>query len=599
MEQSMQGKLFIVLTVLVQPKLAHYLTATISGKISNEDVIFIHKVFQVEASTRVTIEVDLSYPKQSLREYFGFVPTMGIYTTQDHINIKKRCTDVFYGQLDNRYLHSLVQLESELMQSANWLKIFNPSLERKDIHASKLNCYKTDNFRCKASITIQDFKLRKYSFSFGYYCYTVSGLASPLKGLAYNMSIYATNETNCFKLNRASFTLCYPYVQYGVLPNLYGYERLSILQWRSMKFKDKNITGESCYQHKLEIECNLLVTKCDPQTNQLKPPCREMCYDYSTACRPGQQYVESRNCNYLPSLYGDLPCLYKPARCRIPPYIENATLVHCSRISCYATDNFLHDTVEYSCDKEFKLEGNSIITCMYSGEWSTPPQCRPVTITNPLVIVLPVIFIPLVPLFLLAFQKCRNKMKTKCVHFLHMERVQLDTTLCAVKLIDEPLLSVQRKQNSVTSLVSVHSDKRKRTYDAFVLYHFDSDNDFVADYLLPELEETRDLNLCIHSRNFTPGRDIKDNIEEAIASSNSAIIVISQGFVDSIWCKEEFVDCYIENMKDPAFNLFVIMMQPADTLVNISNYMKTFFANKTYLHLNDTELFTKLARNLQ
>ena len=47
-------------------------------------------------------------------------------------------------------------------------------------------------------------------------------------------------------------------------------------------------------------------------------------------------------------------------------------------------------------------------------------------------------------------------------------------------------------------------------------------------------------------------------------------------------------------MKDAAFNLFVIMMQPADTLVNISNYMNSFFETKTYLQVNDPELFTKL-----
>ena len=113
------------------------------------------------------------------------------------------------------------------------------------------------------------------------------------------------------------------------------------------------------------------------------------------------------------------------------------------------------------------------------------------------------------------------------------------------------------------------------------------------------MEENRNLKLCVHSRNFVPGRNIKDNIEEAKEGSNYAIIVMSQGFVDSMWCKEEFVDCYIENMKDPAFNLFFIMMQSADTLVNISNYMKTFFETKTYLHKNDPELFSKLATHLE
>ena len=141
--------------------------------------------------------------------------------------------------------------------------------------------------------------------------------------------------------------------------------------------------------------------------------------------------------------------------------------------------------------------------------------------------------------------------------------------------------------------------KRIRPFHATIFYHFDTDDDFVINYLLPELEEIRRFKLCIHSRNFVPGRDIKDNIEEAIEGSNSAIIIMSQGFVDSMWCKEEFTHCYIENMKDAAFNLFVIMMQPAETLVNISPYMKTFFANKTYLVVNDPELFTKLTAHLE
>ena len=51
-------------------------------------------------------------------------------------------------------------------------------------------------------------------------------------------------------------------------------------------------------------------------------------------------------------------------------------------------------------------------------------------------------------------------------------------------------------------------------------------------------------------------------------------------------------------MKDAAFNLFVIMMEPEDTLVNVSNYIKTFFDTKTYLNINDPELFSKLATHL-
>ena len=157
-----------------------------------------------------------------------------------------------------------------------------------------------------------------------------------------------------------------------------------------------------------------------------------------------------------------------------------------------------------------------------------------------------------------------------------------------IKRIDRPLLPLKRQLDS----------NRSSFFDAFVLYHFDSNDSFVVNHLLPELEEKRKFRLFIHSRNFTPGRDIKTNIKEAIEGSNSAIIVMSQGFVDSMWCKEEFTHCYIENMKDAAFNLFVIMMQPADTLVNISDYMETFFDTKTYLDVYDPHLFQKMATHL-
>ena len=182
---------------------------------------------------------------------------------------------------------------------------------------------------------------------------------------------------------------------------------------------------------------------------------------------------------------------------------------------------------------------------------------------------------------------CIIKFKAKQIHGMIRFQMQVD-----VKEMDEPLKAFRRKE------VPVYM-KRNREFDPFVLYHFDSDDDFVISHILPQLEENRGFKLFIHSRNFTPGRDIKDNIEEAIEGSNSAIIIMSQRFVDSMWCKEEFTHCYIENMKDAAFNLFVIMMQPADTLVNISPYMKTFFANKTYLQVNDPELFTKLATHLE
>ena len=262
------------------------------------------------------------------------------------------------------------------------------------------------------------------------------------------------------------------------------------------------------------------------------------------------------------------------AESRIESRIESVTESGTYSRTESTTESVTESTTESST--EYKTESTTELTFKSATE-SDSPSLK--------FIVLPILFVLLVILLLIVRYKMKG-IANQTLDF-NREQPQFDASL------------EQRNTNTVASSDTVPPVKRNRAFDAFVLYHFDSDDDFVVSCVLPELGDTRDFKLCIHSRNFTPGRDIKDNIEEAIESSNSAIILLSQGFVDSIWCKEEFTHCYIENMNDPAFHMFVIMMQPVDTLVNISNYMKTFFANKTYLQVDDPELFVKLAAQME
>ena len=137
---------------------------------------------------------------------------------------------------------------------------------------------------------------------------------------------------------------------------------------------------------------------------------------------------------------------------------------------------------------------------------------------------------------------------------------------------------------------------RNRRHDAFVCYCYDGqDPDFVEKTIPQELEEEYNLKLCIHRRDFKVGWDIKWNIVNAIRNSNSAIIIMSQDYINSLWCVEEFEDCYMENMKDPTFKLFVILMQLVDKLKITNEYMKSFFSKKTYLEREYPKLFNKIA----
>ena len=72
-----------------------------------------------------------------------------------------------------------------------------------------------------------------------------------------------------------------------------------------------------------------------------------------------------------PSLGGDIPCFYKPVTCGSPPSVENVAILNMSN------KNNIHsalDTIDYSCNEGFKIEGNKTVSCIYSWEWSTPPK---------------------------------------------------------------------------------------------------------------------------------------------------------------------------------------------------------------------------------
>ncbi|XP_069805835.1 toll-like receptor 2 [Dendropsophus ebraccatus] len=82
-------------------------------------------------------------------------------------------------------------------------------------------------------------------------------------------------------------------------------------------------------------------------------------------------------------------------------------------------------------------------------------------------------------------------------------------------------------------------EMREYTYHAFISYSY-SDADWVRGVLLPRLESSNPpYRVCIHERDFLPGRWIIDNIIENIENSRKIIFVLSHNFVNSEWCNYE------------------------------------------------------------
>uniref|UniRef100_A0AAQ5XXU8 TIR domain-containing protein n=1 Tax=Amphiprion ocellaris TaxID=80972 RepID=A0AAQ5XXU8_AMPOC len=87
-------------------------------------------------------------------------------------------------------------------------------------------------------------------------------------------------------------------------------------------------------------------------------------------------------------------------------------------------------------------------------------------------------------------------------------------------------------------------DNRKRKkgaahhYDAFVSYNIHNE-DWVFQEMLPVLEGEQGWRLCLHHRDFQPGKPIIENITDAIYGSRKTICVISRRYLQSEWCSRE------------------------------------------------------------
>ncbi len=552
-----------------------------------DDVTFYHRKLSSAPSLRATVEYSVLYKNGGLCVPFNSMckPRLDFYTTEDDVNFQVNCSADSFSQFGNEKMKKTLPkcLPLNTSSRCNYggpdTCTFLPQ-DHNMIH-------------CTGEIKIQDYIPRNYFFSFSFRCAEIPDVFKTLQGLSYNIGIFdQSNETQCVGWSVKTHKVhCASLYQKTTLPNLLGTADMPELQ----KYLEKAKLGETlydgllskgpkllqCHKHAEEAICHLVAPKCDPMSRQVDHLCKEMCLDLANACF--QQLIEEFDkiafpqldrgrlgvfvqknisltqakqvCEYLPSNQSEnLKCFYKPVFCEKPPVVPHATMWPVVLKEEHKKPLlFPHNyTFTISCsDKSFQLEGNDRITCLYSGEWSEVPRCLPVA-KSPLPLVLVLIGIPL-------------------------------TILISI------IMGYTLKPNPILS--------RNREFDAFVSYHFDSDHDFIISELKPQLSPK--FKLFIHSEDFKPGRNITTNIQNAIYQSNSAILLLSQGYLKSGWCRMEFEHCLLESKQCSEYLLLVIAMEPVKNLINFSKHsapqIKNFMENNVVLEKDDPNLWKKIA----
>ncbi|XP_039676586.1 toll-like receptor 13 [Perca fluviatilis] len=143
--------------------------------------------------------------------------------------------------------------------------------------------------------------------------------------------------------------------------------------------------------------------------------------------------------------------------------------------------------------------------------------------------------------------------------------------------------------NAYRLFLALLYDSRKRKagtrhrYDAFISYNVD-DEAWVYQKMLPVLEGEQGWRLCLHHRDFQPGKPIIENITDAIYSSRKTICVITRRYLQSEWCSREIQMASFRLFDDQKDVLVLLFLEeiPAHQL---SPYyrMRKLVKKRTYL----------------
>ncbi|XP_070841886.1 toll-like receptor 13 isoform X1 [Chaetodon trifascialis] len=131
-------------------------------------------------------------------------------------------------------------------------------------------------------------------------------------------------------------------------------------------------------------------------------------------------------------------------------------------------------------------------------------------------------------------------------------------------------------------------------YDAFISYNT-HDEPWVIRELLPKLEGEQGWRLCLHHRDFQPGKPIIDNITEAIYRSRKTICVISRRYLESEWCSREIQVASFRLFDEQKDVLIMVFLEDIPTY-QLSPYyrMRKLLKRRTYLSWPQAKKHTEL-----
>ncbi|XP_069794289.1 toll-like receptor 2 isoform X2 [Narcine bancroftii] len=110
--------------------------------------------------------------------------------------------------------------------------------------------------------------------------------------------------------------------------------------------------------------------------------------------------------------------------------------------------------------------------------------------------------------------------------------------------------------------LNVSQVQKHYQFNAFISYS-EHDAWWVKNKLLVQLENNEPpYRICIHERDFKPGKPIITNIINCISKSYKTIFILSKNFVQSEWCHYEFFFAHQQVFDDKKDSLILLLLEP-------------------------------------
>ncbi len=195
--------------------------------------------------------------------------------------------------------------------------------------------------------------------------------------LIVDVSFSVKNETYpCHELSPNH--TCHKYYSCVHTPNLIGTRRYSraALNFAALE----PFVSSGCHQHFEEFLCRTVLPESTKEG--YVAPCKAMCeeilsfspctdvYQAGVVIRVPREYFNLFGILFCMEFPTSADCFFKKVRCKQPPKVAHSKKKH----DLLSTASFA-STLEYTCEKDYEIEGNDTIFCQYSGKWSDPPVC--------------------------------------------------------------------------------------------------------------------------------------------------------------------------------------------------------------------------------